>query len=197
MSESFKKGTGLISWLAAMLAFLTGCSSLNEERLQSFPGESRLVTAFDTAYSHNFDIMVPPTTLDMFACIDCHKGLKVNTARRVLTQTHKDFVFDHPGFQAGSKWCYYCHSTGAFDKLILDNGSLISYAQSYSLCVQCHPQNYREWEMGIHGKRIGEWNGVKQHLSCINCHNSHSPSIKPVEPKKPPIPPSEIKLKIN
>ncbi len=197
MSEILERGSGLTSWLMTLLTFLAGCSGMNEEGLLSFPGESRLVTAFDSAYARNYNILVPETTLDMFACIDCHKGLKVNTTKRVLTQTHKDFVFDHPGFDRSSRWCYYCHYTGAFDKLVLEDGKLLDYKDSYLLCQQCHLGNFREWELGIHGKRTGEWKGTKQNMSCTGCHNSHTPAISQQEPKKPPLQPEQILIILN
>lgn len=189
-SDRFNKVDGHAFVLMVLLT-LSSCRGTVNEGLLSFPGESRLVTAFDSAYKHSFTILVPESTTDMIACIDCHKGLKINTAMRPLTQTHKDFIFNHPGFDRQSKWCYYCHSTGAFDKLTMEGGRILDYKESYLLCQQCHLQNYREWELGLHGKVSGNWSGEKQTMSCVNCHNSHTPAIQARQPKNPPLKPDQ------
>ncbi len=190
MQGRFSKLAGL-SLVIVVLSVLPSCSGTTEEGLLSFPGESRLITAFDSAYHTNFEVLVPESTTDMIACIDCHKGLKVNTKMRPLTQTHKEFVFNHPGFDKQNRWCYYCHSTGAFDKLTMEDGRILDYKESYLICQQCHLQNSREWELGIHGRISGEWAGAKQTMSCVNCHNSHTPAIQAREPKKPPFKPDQ------
>jgi len=190
MYGRFIKSTGPAITLLVLLV-LSSCSNTENEGLLSFPGKSRLVTAFDSAYKNNFVVLVPESTTDMVACIDCHKGLKVNTQMRPLTQTHKDFIFNHPGFDKQNRWCYYCHHTSAFDKLTMEDGRIMDYKDSYMLCQQCHLQNYREWELGLHGRISGEWAGAKQAMSCVNCHNSHTPAIQARAPKNPPLKPDQ------
>jgi len=48
-------------------------------------------------------------------------------------------------------------------------------------CGQCHGDKYRDWRAGIHGKRVGQWDGEKSYFLCVNCHNPHSPGFKGVQ----------------
>ncbi len=172
---------------------LTGCiAKIGKDEFGSFPGTSKIIFAPDSNSTKNIDVAIPPSTLDLFACIQCHKEVKVNTQKRVLTSTHIDFVFDHPGYDSENKWCYSCHYTLTLDSLRFESGKLLSYERSYELCVQCHVTKYADWEVGIHGKRTGEWNGKKQYLSCLYCHNPHSPKFKPIESMKPPFKPTKF-----
>lgn len=167
---------------------ITGCiNRIGRGDINSLPLSDKIITDPDSNWIDKADILLPSSTLDLLACVKCHKGLKVNIKRRKLTGTHIDYVFNHPGFTTDNKWCYSCHSPLALDSLRLDNNRNISYEKSYKLCIQCHITNYRFWTVGLHGRRTGMWNGEKQYLSCIYCHNAHSPKFKPIEPKKPPL----------
>ena len=55
------------------------------------------------------------------------------------------------------------------------------------LCGQCHGEKLRDWKVGVHGKRIGYWNGKKEYLLCVHCHNPHSPRFKELTPEPPPV----------
>jgi hypothetical protein len=35
--------------------------------------------------------------------------------------------------------------------------------------------------VGVHGKRIGRWDGEKTYLLCVSCHNPHTPRFKGVK----------------
>lgn len=167
---------------------LTGCTTrIGNDEFGSFPGTGKTLITPDPNFTENIDITLPASTLDLLACVKCHKGLKVKANKRVLTGTHIDFVFDHPGFNSENKWCYSCHYPAALDSLRLETGKLLSYQKSYELCFQCHITNYTYWALGIHGRRTGKWNGEKQYLSCIYCHNPHSPKFKLSVPMKPPL----------
>ncbi len=65
--------------------------------------------------------------------------------------------------------------------LRLASGATIPFTQSYLLCGQCHGDKLRDWRMGVHGKRVGMWNGEKTYFLCVNCHNPHSPRFKGVQ----------------
>ena len=176
-----------------LLGFAKSYQRINNEGFESsLPGKSMIIIATDSTLVDSVDFVPPLSVVDLDACIDCHEGLIVNKQKRLLTgSVHEDLIFDHPGFEQEISWCYYCHQTGALEKLILKNGNTITYQQSYGLCVQCHLREHREWEVGIHGKRIGEWNGKKQYMSCVDCHDPHSPRIQPLEPMKPPFSPNQ------
>jgi hypothetical protein len=139
------------------------------------------------------DIQVPrpPFTEGVFPCSQCHnpKDMKLNTTRRVLVDAHDDIELRH----GQGRWCFDCHDPEKRDSLRLVGGKLIGFDVSYQLCGQCHGEKLRDWKLGIHGKRTGEWDGKKQYLLCVNCHNQHSPRFKPLKPLPAPASPEEIK----
>lgn len=132
----------------------------------------------------------PPFSEGIFPCSECHKG-DFNATRREL-QFHDDIQseFHH---DSENRWCLDCHDAKNRDKLHFTSGVLIPFTESYKLCGQCHGDKYRDWKKGVHGKRVGEWNGAKTYFLCVNCHNPHSPRFKPIKPKPMPMRPSEMK----
>jgi hypothetical protein len=119
----------------------------------------------------------PPFSEGIFPCSGCHDGKdKVNTARRELGfHEEQQSIFAH---DAEHRWCLDCHDARNRDQLHLTNGDLVPFTESYRLCGQCHGDKLRDWRAGIHGKRIGNWNGVKTYFLCVNCHNPHAPLFK-------------------
>jgi len=126
---------------------------------------------------------------DYFPCNDCHSEIETNTQRRELVEMHDDILFDH---DSENRWCLACHNTHDRDSLVLAGGKLLGFNESYKLCGQCHGPKYRDWKLGIHGKRTGEWNGQKQYRLCVHCHDPHSPKIKSLKPMPPPRKPENI-----
>ena len=64
--------------------------------------------------------------------------------------------------------------------LRLASGDTVPFTESYRLCGQCHGDKFRDWRLGVHGKRIGRWDGQKVYFLCVNCHNPHTPGFKGV-----------------
>jgi len=121
--------------------------------------------------------MSPPFSEGIYPCSGCHDGKeKVNTARRELGfHDEQTSIFAH---DAEHRWCLDCHDAQKRDELHLTNGDLVPFTESYRLCGQCHGDKLRDWRAGIHGKRIGSWNGTKTYFLCVNCHNPHAPLFK-------------------
>ena len=134
-------------------------------------------------------IPVESFSSDYFPCNDCHSELEPNTLRRELVEMHDDIIFDH---DSENRWCLACHNTIDRDSLVLAGGKLLGFNESYKLCGQCHGPKYRDWKLGIHGKRTGEWNGQKQYRLCVHCHDPHSPKIKSLKPMPAPRRPGQI-----
>ncbi len=134
----------------------------------------------------------PPFTEGVFPCTACHDGkqVKVNTQRRELAM-HSEIELRHG---PESRWCLDCHDTNSRDSLHLASGEKVAFTESYKLCGQCHGDKFRDWRLGIHGKRTGSWNGAKQYLLCVHCHNPHVPHFAPLKPMAPPTRPEHIKL---
>ena len=116
--------------------------------------------------------------------------MKPNPTRRELKDEHTNIVLNHA---QGQRWCLDCHDISNRDKLRLVSGEKIGFEESFRLCGQCHGDKYRDWKVGVHGKRTGMWNGEKQYLLCVHCHNPHDPSFKPLAPMPPPMRPENTK----
>jgi hypothetical protein len=137
-------------------------------------------------------IALPPFSEGIFPCSECHAYLEPNPVRRELTEMHDDItaIFDH---DSENRWCLDCHDLNNRDSLKLASGKLLDFKESYKLCGQCHGEKLRDWKVGVHGKRTGEWNGKKEYLLCVNCHNPHTPKFKELSPEPPPIRQEDIK----
>lgn len=175
------------------LIFMFSCNNGDEPDNESYYINSDNNTG---SPSHSEDIAVksPPLTDGIFPCNDCHSDLKPNPVRRTLVDMHDDIsaMFNH---DSENRWCLDCHDLRDRDSLRLASGKLIGFDESYKLCGQCHGDKLRDWKVGVHGKRTGDWNGKKQYLLCVHCHNPHSPRFKPLKPMPPPVRQSDITIK--
>jgi hypothetical protein len=151
-------------------------------------------TAEPPAAQEGIQVPKPPFSEGIFPCTSCHDGksMKPDTRRRELTGMHGDITLNHG---PASRWCLDCHDANNRDSLHLASGEKVSFTASYQLCGQCHGDKYRDWRVGVHGKRTGSWNGTKQYLLCVNCHNPHSPRFAPLKPMAPPAKPEEIQTR--
>jgi Cytochrome c7 and related cytochrome c len=131
------------------------------------------------------EVPPPPFSEGVFPCTDCHdnKDLKPNRTRRELKDAHDDIILKH---DEEHRWCLDCHDADNRDRLHLASGQPVPFEESYQVCGQCHGEKYRDWRAGVHGRRVGYWNGAKQYLLCVNCHSPHQPRFKPLAPKPAP-----------
>jgi hypothetical protein len=121
----------------------------------------------------------PPFSDGIFPCTSCHADLPRDGKRRELVfHDEQQGVFDH---DAEHRWCLDCHDLQNRDALRLASGDAVPFTESYRLCGQCHGDKYRDWRAGVHGKRVGHWNGEKTYFLCVNCHNPHTPRFKGVQ----------------
>jgi hypothetical protein len=138
----------------------------------------------------------PPFSDGIFPCMECHKDQKDPTRRELGFHDEQQAIFDH---DAEHRWCLDCHDLENRDVLRLASGATVPFTESYRLCGQCHGDKYRDWRAGIHGKRVGHWDGAKTYLLCVSCHNPHSPSFKGVKDLvvdgKPTVAPTLEKIK--
>ena len=174
--------------MAFFLALLFSCSNTesnsdnNEtEQVKSEKPEIKSVEKY-----MEFAVEQPPFTEGIFPCNDCHSEIEPNATRRELVDMHDDIsaIFDH---DSENRWCLDCHDMNKRDSLKLASGKLLDFKESYKLCGQCHGEKLRDWKVGVHGKRTGEWNGKKEYLLCVHCHNPHAPKFKELTPEPPPI----------
>jgi len=137
-----------------------------------------------------FPLPAPPFTEGIFPCSNCHAGMEPNAERRPLEALHSDIVLRH---DEEHRWCLDCHDAGDRDQLRLASGVQVPFTESYRLCGQCHGTQFRDWKSGIHGKRVGFWNGRKQYFLCVHCHDPHSPRFAALAPLPPPVRPQFLR----
>jgi hypothetical protein len=125
-----------------------------------------------------FEARPPPFTEGIFPCMECHRDQKDPARRELAFHEEQQAVFDH---DAEHRWCLDCHDLENRDVLRLASGATVPFTESYRLCGQCHGDKYRDWRAGIHGRRVGHWDGAKTYLLCVSCHNPHSPGFKGVK----------------
>lgn len=183
----FKNRVPVILMTFFILMFF-GCheTELNKKDKQNVTTEKKSEKAVEYA------VDAPPLSDDLFPCTTCHAHRKPNPDRRVLVEWHDDIsaMFNH---DSQNRWCLDCHDLNNRDSLRLASGKLLDFKESYRLCGQCHGEKYRDWKVGVHGKRTGYWNGKKQYLLCVHCHNPHSPKFQQLKPEPPPMTQEEIK----
>lgn len=129
----------------------------------------------------------PPFTEGIFPCTQCHDGSGDPTRRELAF--HEEVKLRH----APTHWCTDCHDLANRDVLHLASGEPVPFTASYRLCAQCHFDKHRDWRLGIHGKRVGQWNGQKTSLLCVHCHNPHAPRFGTLKPAPRPSRPEEMR----
>jgi hypothetical protein len=148
------------------------------------------------ALAQDYALEAPPFSDGTFPCTDCHANFAPNPKRRKLVDWHTEIsdIFNH---DSENRWCLDCHDLNNRDSLKLASGKLLDFKESYKLCGQCHGEKLRDWKVGVHGKRTGNWNGKKEYLLCVHCHNPHSPKFAELKPEPPPVRQDSIVFKLK
>ncbi|HET7746822.1 MAG TPA: hypothetical protein VFM29_05950 [Vicinamibacteria bacterium] len=133
------------------------------------------------------EVPPPPFSDGIFPCSGCHAGMAVNRSRRPLVDMHDDVRLKH---DEEHRWCLDCHDAEDRDSLHLASGEKVPFEESYRLCGQCHGEKLRDWRAGVHGRRVGEWNGHRKYLLCAHCHSPHQPRFRALQPRPAPRRPS-------
>jgi hypothetical protein len=131
----------------------------------------------------------------MQRCVACHEQAKKPVAcetchEKQSGKAHANIVLRHAEDQRG---CLDCHDQEDRDRLQLANGTTIPFSESFRLCGQCHGTQFRDWKVGLHGKRTGAWNGRREYRLCVHCHYPHEPRFQPMAPVAKPARPEEIR----
>jgi len=178
--------------LALFIPLLLSCSTNESGNIEEKKADNDTLKSVKTSKSEEYAVEAPPFSDGIYPCSDCHANFPPNPVRRTLTEWHEEIsaMFNH---DSENRWCLDCHDLNNRDYLRLASGKLLDFKESYKLCGQCHGEKYRDWKVGVHGKRTGYWNGQKEYLLCVNCHNPHSPKFRELKPEPPPVPQEDIK----
>ena len=170
----------------------SGCKNKLSFKEQEYYTDTLNKATHLTQKSEDYAVEPPPFSDGIYPCNDCHANFAPNPVRRNLVQWHDDIsaMFNH---DSENRWCLDCHDLKNRNYLRLASGQLLDFKESYKLCGQCHGEKYRDWKVGVHGKRTGYWNGKKEYLLCVSCHNPHSPKFKELTPEPPPVRQEDIK----
>ncbi len=193
MKDNFKENIKVSVILTALyLVLLSGCKNKVSDTIELNKVNTENEVSIGTTQTNDYAVEAPPFSDGIFPCTDCHKNLIPNPVRRVLVDWHDDIsaMFNH---DSENRWCLDCHDLKNRDSLRLASGKLLDFKESYKLCGQCHGEKYRDWKVGVHGQRTGNWNGKKEYFLCVNCHNPHSPKFRELTPEPPPIMQEDIK----
>lgn len=133
-----------------------------------------------------FDVVPSKRDAEMHPCSNCHQWVSGNPEPRQLQTPHDNFELDHGLHGHGEFWCFTCHRDDKQLGLKTLEGRPVEFKHAYVVCSQCHAGQARDWALGIHGKRVGNWQGKRQVLNCTACHYQHSPAIAPREARPGP-----------
>lgn len=117
-------------------------------------------------------------------CTDCHGIFPITQQQIENRMQHRHVVLDH----GINDKCHNCHDVRDMNRLVLRDGSSISFSDVPELCRKCHGPTYHDWEHGIHGRINGHWDagrGEQHKLRCIECHDPHRPRHPAMDPLAP------------
>jgi hypothetical protein len=192
MKDKFYEDIKIPVILLILVIFMfSGCKNTLSFKEQEYYTDTINKATLQTQKSEEYAVEPPPFSDGIYPCNDCHANFAPNPVRRNLTW-HEDItaMFNH---DSENRWCLDCHDLKDRNYLRLASGQLLDFKESYKLCGQCHGEKYRDWKVGVHGKRTGYWNGKKEYLLCVSCHNPHSPKFKELTPDPPPVRQEDIK----
>jgi hypothetical protein len=178
-------GNTLTAIAGAALAIAIGASQTSAPEPDRPPPAGVATTGGSAPSQDRVEVPPPPFSEGIFPCTFCHADMEVDRTRRELV-AHEEIVLKH---DEEHRWCLDCHDATNRDVLHLASGERVPFEESYRLCGQCHGEKYRDWRAGVHGRRVGEWNGAKRYLLCVHCHSPHEPRFKPLAPRPAPLRP--------
>lgn len=182
----------LVIFMMLLIILFYSCKNKESDNNKIIQVYTEKKVILKTEKAEEYAVEAPPFSDGIFPCTDCHASIDPNPVKRNLTDMHDDIssIFNH---DSENRWCLDCHDLNNRDSLRLASGKLLDFKESYKLCGQCHGEKYRDWKVGVHGKRTGEWNGKKDYLLCVHCHNPHSPKFQELTPDPPPVKQEDIK----
>jgi hypothetical protein len=150
-----------------------------------------LLCGSNTSYCRekSFDVVSPAVfSSDRYPCSKCHKDRTTDPRQRKLSSHTEIVLTDHA---EDKRWCLDCHAADDRDTLLLITGEKVGFDDSHRICRQCHAAIHNVWQLGLHGKRIGNWDGRPRYTLCATCHDPHNPGFRTIVPEPPPLAPEQ------
>ncbi len=166
-----------IAWLACIALFV-----LSGAIAQDTPDNSAGIRFTGYPGAPDFEVVPRKDELFFYPCDQCHATMEPNPEIRALDTFH-DAEIDHG---RGRIWCLSCHDIEQRNYLRTLLDEPVDFDASHLVCGGCHANRHKDWIFGVHGKRVGHWQGSRTQYNCTHCHNPHSPAIEPRAPKPPP-----------
>ncbi|MBI2609265.1 MAG: hypothetical protein HYW47_06680 [Deltaproteobacteria bacterium] len=138
-----------------------------------------------TLYATSIQLTERPLPKRYNECQHCHlqKQKRFVPATKKTVREHSDKKLKHGNIEMS---CNHCHDIAHRNYLRSTPSHPASFENSSPVCAQCHEDRHKDWKNGIHGHRIGEWNGNQIQFHCIDCHNPHNVSFKKMEARPAP-----------
>lgn len=116
-----------------------------------------------------------------YPCQQCHQhtGGEGNAKLRA----HTEIEVKH---MEGGEVCQTCHDADNPENLKLATGRTFGLDDVHELCRQCHSTQVSDWDVGVHGKNVGNWLTGVQRFACTSCHDPHRPAFGSAVAVPPP-----------
>lgn len=108
-----------------------------------------------------------------YPCQQCHQH--ANGEDNAPLSAHSEIRVKH---MEGGTNCQTCHDETDPETLRLATGKTFGLDDVHELCRQCHSGQVADWEVGVHGKQVGNWLTKVQRYACTGCHNPHQPALE-------------------
>lgn len=175
-----------VGWWVAGVFFLVAAWLGSRPELSPIPlAPMAAVTRADLRVGPRREAMRDPPSMvvdgRVRTCGSCHRIVAPERAGGRAALVHGEIVLNH----GQNDRCLNCHDTKNLDRLVLPDGSGLTFEQTPRLCAQCHGTVYRDWQNGTHGKTLGAWDrgtGKQVRLACNQCHDPHSPAYERLRP---------------
>lgn len=151
-------------WHATLLVAALGCG-------QSDGSVTNKTNPNPASATAKIVVVSPTKGMENYPCEQCHQHVEGN--RGSIENAHSTIVVKHMPDAA----CKSCHDAQQPDKLVLASGVKLELEDLHKLCGQCHSTQVSDWEVGIHGKQVGNWQRNIHRYSCTKCHNPHIPKF--------------------
>lgn len=179
-----------VQWVVTAGTLIFSASGCQPESAHSEPAMAGTQTPASAALLHDVAIRQPPVPSGVItaardargepvalSCQACHsvrlsKGSTAGSAE--LDEFHQGLQMSH-----GRLTCVSCHNPAdGYASLRLADGRSVPFAESMTLCAQCHGQQFRDYQRGAHGGMTGHWDltrGGRTRNHCLHCHDPHAP----------------------